>query len=97
MSIVGKWNVSIQTPFGEQVVPLEFDDERTGVAHYGAESVGLRDVTTAGDHARWSVAILQPVKVTLKCSVEVAGDTMSGSASAGFFGKFALSGGRVTA
>ena len=64
---------------------------------FGAESVGLRDVTTAGDHATWSVAILQPVKVTLKCSVEVAGDTMSGSASAGFFGKFALSGGRVTA
>jgi hypothetical protein len=97
MSVVGKWNVAIRTPFGEQVVSLEFSDERTGVARYGTESIGLRDVTTTGDHATWSVAIVQPMNVTLKCSVDVAGDAMSGSASAGFFGKFALSGSRVAA
>jgi hypothetical protein len=95
MSVVGRWNVTIQTPFGEQVVALEFSDEHTGVARYGAETIGLQGVTTSGDNASWTVALVQPVKVTLKCSVETDGNSMSGTASAGFFGKFALRGVRT--
>ena len=95
MSVVGNWDVTIQTPFGEQVVSLEFSDERAGVARYGSESIGLGDVSASGDHATWSVALVQPVRVTLKCSVDITGDTMSGTASAGFFGKFALNGART--
>jgi hypothetical protein len=34
--------------------------------------------------------------VTLKCAVTVDGDTMAGTASAGFFGKFALTGQRTS-
>lgn len=97
MSVVGNWSVQIQTPFGEQVVTLEFSDERTGVARYGEDSIGLRDVTTAGDYATWSVAIEQQFRTTLQCQVELTGDTMSGTASAGFFGKFALRGTRTSA
>ncbi len=97
MSIVGNWSVTIQTPIGEQVISLEFSDESTGVARHGQESIGLRDVTTSGDHATWSVALVQPVRVTANCSVDIDGDTMSGTASAGFFGKFALRGSRTSA
>lgn len=97
VSVTGLWSVAIQTPFGEQVVDLEFSDERTGTARYGTESIGLRDVTTAGDNASWTVALLEPVAVTLRCAVTVSGDTMSGTASAGFFGKFGLSGHRTAA
>ena len=97
MSVTGQWSVAIQTPFGEQVVDLEFSDERTGTARYGTETIGLRDVTSSGDDTSWTVALVQPVKVTLRCAVSIAGDTMSGTASAGFFGKFGLSGHRTAA
>jgi hypothetical protein len=97
MSLVGSWNVTVQTPIGEQVISLEFSDEQTGVARYGPESISLGDVSATGDHATWSVALVQPVKVNLTCSVDITGDTMSGTASAGFFGKFGLSGSRTSA
>jgi hypothetical protein len=96
MSVVGQWEVSIKSPFGEQVVVLEFVDEHSGVARYGTESIELRNVATVGDQTTWSVALSQPVSVKLSCSVTVDGDAMSGTASAGFFGKFPLTGQRRT-
>jgi hypothetical protein len=96
VSVVGTWDVAIQTPFGEQVVSLQFSDERTGVARYGTESIGLSGVTTSNDHAAWSVALTQPIRVTLGCTVTVDGDTMSGTATAGFFGRFVLRGRRTS-
>lgn len=97
MSVVGTWDVSIKSPFGEQVVRLEFSDESTGVARYGTESIGLQGVTTVGNNTTWSVSLTQPIAVKLSCSVAVDGDAMSGTASAGFFGKFPLTGDRVSA
>ena len=81
MSVIGSWDVTIQTPFGEQVVTLEFSDEHTGVASYGSETIGLQGVTTSGDNATWTVSLVQPMSVTLKCTVETDGDSMSGTAS----------------
>jgi hypothetical protein len=90
--LVGVWSVTIQTPFGEQVVALEFPDESSGTGRYGAESIPLSSVATSGDHATWTVGLTEPLKVTLKCAVTIDGNTMSGSASAGFFGRFQLRG-----
>ena len=93
--IIGTWDVTIDTPMGSQVVSLDFTDDRTGVAHYGNDSVPLQDVAVDGDKATCSVKLTAPVAVTLKCSVTVDGDTLSGTASAGFFGKFSLTGRRT--
>ncbi len=95
MSIVGTWNVSIATPMGAQSISLEFPDENSGIARRGADSVPLQDVTVAGDSATFTVALTQPVRVTGQCSIEISGDTMTGSARAGFFGTFALTGSRA--
>ena len=97
MSVVGSWSVTIQTPVGEQVVSLEFSDEGTGVARRGSESIRLGDVSASGDHATWTIALDRPVRMTVSCAVDIAGDAMSGTASAGFFGRFALSGHRTSA
>lgn len=97
MSVVGTWDVAIQTPFGEQVVMLEFSDESTGVARYGTESVGLSSVTSSNHNASWIVSLTQPMRVKLSCAVTIDGDAMSGTASAGLFGKFGLSGHRSAA
>jgi hypothetical protein len=94
MSVVGEWDVTIKTPFGEQVVTLEFTDERSGIARYGTESIALRDVSTVGERTTWSVSLTQPISVTLKCSVTVENNAMSGTANAGFFGKFPIAGQR---
>ena len=95
MSIVGTWNVSIATPMGAQAISLEFSDEQTGVARRGADSVPLQDVSVAGDTATFTVALTQPVRVTGQCAIEINGDAMTGTARAGFFGTFALTGSRA--
>jgi hypothetical protein len=96
LSILGTWEVSVTTPFCAQTVTLEFTDETTGVARYGADSVPLENVSVSGDSATCSVKLTQPMAVTLKCAVTVEDDAMSGTASAGFFGKFALTGRRTS-
>jgi hypothetical protein len=96
LSILGTWEVSVTTPFGAQRVGLEFTDEATGVARYGTDSVPLQNVSVSGDSATCIVKLTQPMAVTLKCAVTVDGDTLSGTASAGFFGKFALTGRRTS-
>jgi len=95
MSVAGAWDVTLQTPFGEQVVSLEFSDERTGVARYGTEAIGLSHVTSSDDNASWSVSLTEPTRILLNCAVTIDGDTMSGTASAGFFGTFGLTGRRT--
>ena len=93
--IVGTWDVTIATPMGAQVVSLEFADDHTGVARYGSESVPLHNVTVSGNSATCNVKVTEPMALTLKCSVTVDGDSMTGTAGAGFFGKFALTGART--
>jgi hypothetical protein len=95
-TIIGTWDVTINTPMGAQVVSLQFTDEHTGVARYGTDSVPLQNVTVSGNSASCSVTVTQPMAVTLKCAVTVDGDTLNGTASAGFFGKFALTGRRTS-
>ena len=85
----------MQTPFGEQIVYLEFGDERAGTARFGTESIDLADVSSAGDDASWTVSVIRPITATLRCTVTLDGDTMSGTASAGFFGNVRLFGRRV--
>ena len=95
--IVGIWDVTISTPMGAQVVSLDFADEHSGVARHGTDSVPLQDVTVSGGSATCTVRVTEPMALTLKCAVTVDGDTLSGTASAGFFGKFALTGRRTSA
>jgi hypothetical protein len=94
LAVIGTWDVTVNTPMGSQVVTLEFADDHTGVARYGADSVPLQGVTVSGNSATCVVKVTQPLSVTLKCEVTVDGDALKGTASAGFFGKFALTGQR---
>ncbi len=96
-NIIGTWDVTISTPMGAQAVSLEFTDEHSGVARRGADTAPLQDVSVVGSEASFSVKVTQPVSITAKCTVTVDGDAMTGTASAGFFGKVALSGTRASA
>jgi hypothetical protein len=94
-SALGRWDVTVETPFGSQVISLEFADDHTGVARYGRDSLPLQNVRVSGNSAACTVTVTQPMAVTLKCAVTVDGDALTGTASAGFFGTFALSGRRT--
>ena len=94
MSIVGSWDVTINTPFGAEVVMLDFNDEHSGLARYGGDSVALENVSVSGDALTCSVKLTAPLAVTLKCAVTVNDDALSGTASAGLLGKFTVTGRR---
>jgi hypothetical protein len=96
VTAIGTWEVSVESPMGTQVLSIEFLDEHTGIARYGTDSLALENVSVSGDSASCSFSITQPLRVTLKCSVTVDGDLLTGTASAGFLGKFPLNGRRVS-
>jgi hypothetical protein len=48
-----------------------------------------------GDTLTWSLAITQPMPLTLEFTAKVAGDDMTGTAKAGAFGSFPLTGKRA--
>jgi hypothetical protein len=95
MSIAGRWEVAIHTPLGDQLLSVDFADDHTGVARYGDISAPLTDVTLSGDTMTCSIVVSEPVPVTFRCSATVDGDTMSGTARAGFLGSFAMAGRRI--
>jgi hypothetical protein len=96
MSIAGTWDVTINTPMGAQAITLEFVDEQSGVARRGSDSVELQDVSVSGDTVTCSVALIQPIRITAQCTLQIDGDSLTGTARAGFFGTFALTGKRTS-
>jgi hypothetical protein len=95
-SIVGTWDFAVNTPMGDVVISVEFADEHSGVARYGDIEVPLRDIVVSGSTVTCTVSVTEPTTVTLSCTVQVTGDTFTGTASAGFFGKFAVAGRRTS-
>ena len=96
MDIVGSWDISIATPMGKQSVALDFASEQAGVARYPGGQVDLANLSVNGDTVSCDVAVTSPMSITLKCVVTISGDELSGSAAAGFFGKFPVTGHRTT-
>jgi hypothetical protein len=94
MSIIGTWDTTVKSPVGDQAIVFEFSDQQTGVAQHAMGSFPLENVQTSGDTSTFEAAITSPMKLSLSCSVTVDGDDLTGSASAGAFGTFAITGHR---
>ena len=98
MSIEGDWEISMSTPMGEQratVTLAASGDVLSGkmVAAMGSEE--FTDGKIDGDNLQWSVAISQPMPMTLTFNATINGDEMSGDVALGAFGKAPLSGKKV--
>jgi hypothetical protein len=96
MNIVGTWDVAIESPFGTQTVTLDFASEQAGVARYPGGQVDLARIKVNGDSVSCDVSVTTPMSVTLKCVITIDGDELTGTAAAGFFGKFPLTGHRTS-
>ena len=97
MSFDGDWKVTISTPIGQQLVALhivDHDGTVSGVATQGDEAVPLIDPIIVGDRIQWSQRITKPMKMTIRFSLTLDGDELSGWAKPGILPKSAVTGSR---
>ena len=94
MAVVdGAWDVSIKSPMGEQkgVMTIASDGGSfTGKMVGAMGELDVEDGAVDGDTLNWSVKIKVPMPMTLTYEAKVEGDSMTGTAKAGVFGKFPM-------
>jgi hypothetical protein len=79
----GKWNVTINTPVGDQAGVLELRVDGTALsgsmsaANY---SVEIGDGRVMGDRLEWSAKLTKPMRMTLKFTATVQADRIEGQA-----------------
>jgi hypothetical protein len=98
MAVDGTWNVSVQSPMGEQKATLTLKSDGGALTGQGKAMTGTVDIANGkvdGDKATWQMTIQQPFPMTLDYDVIVAGDDMRGMVKAGAFGSFPISGTRA--
>ena len=86
MSVEGTWDLSTSTPIGRIKAVVELHREEgalTGTAHGAGEEVPLDSLTLDGNRLTWKQAVTKPVRLNLAFTVNVDGDTLTGTAKAG--------------
>lgn len=98
MSIEGDWEISMNTPMGEQKATVTLVASGNVLSGKMAAAMGSEEFTDGkidGNNLEWSVAISQPMPMTLTFNATVNGDEMTGDVALGSFGKAPLSGKRA--
>ena len=92
------WKMTLKTPMGPQEMVMQI--VRDGGAFTGRidSPMGSEIITNgaiAGDALSWTMAVKKPVAIKVSFEVKVQGDSMTGHAKLGMFGKAAVTGERV--
>ncbi|MGD1049694.1 MAG: hypothetical protein ABR947_01325 [Solirubrobacteraceae bacterium] len=98
MSVDGKWNITLNTPMGQQTSTIELISDGsglTGTQSGNNESGPIYDGSVEGDTATWKVNITRPMPLTVTFNATVEGDSISGTAKAGMFPKSTFVGTRA--
>ena len=89
MSLTGTWNLSINTPLGEQKVVLQLvqeGDQISGTSTNDLEGEQpLKDPQLNGNRLTWKSDITRPIKATAVMDLTFNGDSVTGTARAGMF------------
>jgi hypothetical protein len=102
MSAAGTWNMTIDTPIGKQHARLELTEnadgtwQGTSLSIDSGETSSLTDISVNGNDVSWQQAVTKPMKLNLKCTVTIDGDTLSGKAKAGLFPAVTMTGERAS-
>lgn len=97
MSETTTWKIKLSTPMGPQdmtAVLTVAGSEMTGTitSMFGEEPVaGSAD----GNTLRWTMHVTKPTKIDVDFDVQIDGDSMTGNAKLGMFGKATLAGTRA--
>src|SRR5208283_856136 len=98
MSADGNWNLVVSTPMGDRQATLSVKTDGNALkGSQGAEgnSTDIFDGTVNGNDLAWKVSITDPMPMTLKFTVTVNGNEISGSVKLGAFGTASFSGTRA--
>jgi hypothetical protein len=98
MSIDGSWEVSMNTPMGEQRGTLTLKADGNALSGKVETAMGSEVFTNgkvSGNNLEWSIDISKPMPMTLNFKTTVEGDSMSGNVGLGMFGSAPLTGQRV--
>jgi hypothetical protein len=92
------WKMTLKTPMGPQEMVMQV--VRNGATFTGRidspmGSETITNGTIAGDQLTWTMAVKKPVAIKVSFEVKLQGDSMTGSAKLGMFGKAAVTGERV--
>ncbi len=96
-NVDGAWDCTIKSPLGDQNAVLTVQSSGssfTGNMSGALGSLDVEDGVVDGDTLKWKMNIKVPMPMTLDCEATVDGDTLTGSAGAGAFGSFPLTGTR---
>lgn len=96
-NVDGAWDCTIKSPLGDQSAVLTVQSNGSSFTGNMSGALGSMDIsngTVDGDTLKWSMDIKVPMPLTLDCEATVDGDTITGSAGAGAFGSFPLTGTR---
>jgi hypothetical protein len=98
MAVDGKWDVTLNSPMGEQAMAMELKSDGSSLSGSLKSPMGAMDITEGsidGDAVTWKVALEQPMAMTLEFAATIDGDTMSGEAQMGTFGAAPFTGKRA--
>jgi uncharacterized protein involved in outer membrane biogenesis len=99
MSIDGNWEVSMNTPMGEQTGTLTLKADGNSLSGKMDTAMGSEEFdngTVSGNDLEWSIDISKPMPMTLNFKATVNGDEMTGNVGLGMFGSAPLSGKRLS-
>jgi cytochrome P450 len=92
------WKVTLKTPMGPQEMTMQIVRQGatfTGRIESPMGSAPIEGGRIEGDNLSWVMDVKQPMKIKVSFDVSVQGDTMTGQAKLGMFGKAQVSGQRV--
>jgi len=95
MSIDGDWDVVIKSPLGDlkSLLTLHADGTALTGSERGAGAANeVKDGKISGNVLTWNINVTTPMKMNVEIEVTVDGDKFAGTAKAGMFGKFPITG-----
>jgi hypothetical protein len=93
-----KWQLTMQTPMGPQEMTLHLVRESNTLSGKIESPMGaevIKNGEIKGDTLTWTMDVKKPMPIKLKFEAQVTGDSMSGHAKLGVFGKAKLEGRRI--
>jgi aerobic carbon-monoxide dehydrogenase large subunit len=94
----GKWHITMNPPVGPpQEMTATFTIDGTVLTGRFDSDQGGQDFTgtAEGNRLKWEMKVTQPMSITLKYDLIVAGDTLSGKCKLGIIGSAKVSGTRI--
>jgi hypothetical protein len=97
MSALGSWQVTLVAPMATQQMLLRIltlSDDFTGIIESAMGNMNITG-TASENRLHWVMDVKKPMRIKVTCEVVVEGDTLSGTAKLGIFGKAKMTGRRI--